>query len=108
MKLNITRKISLLSVLLVFCTAGMVAWVFYVSSNAILIKNKIEQLSFGVQQDGVKLVELVDSVQQDVRFISDLSSIDGIIQAHKAPDPDQVITADWIWRQRLSDADRHG
>jgi len=103
MNLNIAQKISLLSILLVLLTAGVVALVFYQRSSDILVEHAIEGLYRSAAQEGIKLKGPIDTIREDVRFVSVNPSVLGIIRARSGGGIDYLSNStEEQWCSRLA------
>ncbi|MDH5665224.1 MAG: ATP-binding protein [Nitrosopumilus sp.] len=103
MRLNITQKISLLSVFLITLTATGVAFVFYYSSSKTLLSHTSEELSHHVENQGDHLFQKMEAIIKDVQFLSNMPPVQGIVRARLSGGFDKKgDSSQSLWQNRLS------
>ncbi len=70
MKLGIATKIGALAFALILVTAGSVGVMVYQGSNAVLVRQELDNLGWDARLAGVRLVSGIGALRQDVLFLS--------------------------------------
>lgn len=81
MQLSIANRISLVSILLVMLSGGIVTLIFYQSSTKILVDNALDDLTSQLAQENLSLSAKSEALQHDIIFLSKVPPILGIIRA---------------------------
>ena len=103
MKLGIATKIGALAFALILVTAGSVGVMVYQGSNAVLVRQELDNLGWDARLAGVRLVSGIEALRQDVLFLSQTPPIQGIVRARVAGGVDpRDGSSERIWRQRLA------
>ena len=103
MKLNISQKISLLSVFLIVLTAGAVSITFYKNTSNTMVKHALEDLTRHVGKEGQHLRNRVDNIIKDIHFVAQIPPIQGIIRTIESGGIDKEGNSTRTqWEQRLT------
>ncbi len=100
--LGIAKKISLVSILFVVVTAGVVVVIFYNTTNTELMKHALRNLSHEAAKKSIDFTDKIDVLREEVRFLAGIPPIQGIIRARKNSGKDDAgKSTDQQWRRRL-------
>ena len=103
MKFGIGFKISLLAFFLVFVTAGAIGIVLYKDASQVLIRQKLDYLKSGTQQESIRLQSKIDTLRSDLLTLVGTPPIQGIVRSRKAGGADPLEgSTEELWRQRLA------
>jgi len=104
MNLSITNRISLFSILLVALTGGIVTLIFYQSSTKILVEHALNDLTGQLAQESLTLTAKTETLHHDIRFLTRVPPIQGIIRAtnNNGVDTEGRSTLE-EWRTRLEE-----
>jgi len=81
MNLSIANRISILSILLVTLTGGIVTLIFYQSGTKILVEDTLDDLTGQIAQETHIFAVKTDALHHDIRFLAKVPPIQGIIRA---------------------------
>ncbi len=81
MRLPLAYKFSLISILLVLGSVGVIGSLFYVKTSEILVKNALSDIAEKIKDEGDQLHAHIISQNEDVTFLASVSPIQGILRA---------------------------
>jgi len=80
---SLAYKFSLISILLVLGSVGVIGSLFYVKTSEILVKNALSDIAEKIHVEGDQLYAHIISQNEDVAFLANVSPIQGILRAAK-------------------------
>lgn len=80
MRLSIAHKISLLSILLVVVTAGVISGQFYSQTSQQLLNLALLSLADEIQEQGLKMQERIENQHQNILSLASIATIQNISQ----------------------------
>ena len=101
-----TYKMSIISFVLFLITAGTVGLIVYKAHNVALVNQEVKNLGDEAILMGIRLVSAIQTLRQDVLFLSKTPPIQGIIRARMAGGIDPLDgdgSTEKLWRQRFND-----
>ena len=81
MSLSLAYKFSLISILLVLGSVGVIGSLFYVKTSEILVKNALSDIAEKIRDEGDQLHAHIISQNEDVTFLANVSPIQGVLVA---------------------------
>ena len=81
MRLSLAYKFSLISILLVLGSVGVIGSLFYVKTSEILVKNALSDIAEKIRDEGDQLYAHIMSQNEDVTFLASVSPIQGMLRA---------------------------
>ena len=78
MRLSLAYKFSLISILLVLGSVGVIGSLFYVKTSEMLVNNALSDISEKIRDEGDQLNAHIISQNEDVTFLANVSPIQGI------------------------------
>jgi len=103
MNLSIVHKFSLMTVLLVLFSVSTVGWVFYSKTSELLIDEALKDISVEIFSAGSRLQEHIKNQHEDVIFLANTPSIQGLLRALKNGGYDKQGKStyqQWVRRQQ--------
>ncbi len=100
MKIGLSTKMTLLTVVLVILSSGIVEFLVYRENNRLLLRQEFENLSHEIRHQSFKIHATMGTLRQDVSFLSRLPSIQGIIRTQEGKDSLDGVTFK-RWHKRL-------
>lgn len=97
-------KMSIISFVLFLITAGTVGLIVYKAHNVALVNQEVKNLGDEAILMGIRLVSGIQTLRQDVLFLSKTPPIQGILRARMAGGIDPLDgdgSTEKLWRQRL-------
>lgn len=102
MKISIVHKLILSSIFLVLSSAGVVGGIFYTKTTDILVNNALIRITQDIKEAGSRLLQVVNSHDEDVLFLASTPPFQGIIRARSGAGIDQKDTTSYTqWTARL-------
>lgn len=99
---GIKTKISLLTFTLVIISAGTIGFVSYNYINSILLQQEAEKLNSEITTESARIGGLIETLRQDVLFLSNTPPIQGIARASLAKGIDSLDNSTHTeWEGRL-------
>ena len=103
MKFGIATRIGVLAFTLVLVTAVTVGVTIYTGGNRVLTQHELESLGEELHLQGAQIVSKVETLRDDIKFLSRTPPIQGIIRARTAGGVDPLDgSTEALWRQRLA------
>ena len=97
-------KMSIIFFVLILITAGTVGLIVYKAHHVALVNQEVKNLGDEANLMGIRLVSGIQTLRQDVQFLSKTPPIQGIIRARMAGGIDPLDgdgSTEKLWRQRL-------
>jgi len=102
LKLSITSKISLGSILLILITAAVVGGVFYTKTTDIMVVRALKHIAEDVWEAGIALQQMVNAHNEEVLFIANTPPFQGPIRARSGNGVDKQDTTHYVqWLARI-------
>lgn len=83
MKISIVHKFSLVTILFILISSGLVSWVFYYKTTEVLVLEALEDISTNIRHAGERLNSHITTQREDILFLSSAPAIQGILRAQK-------------------------
>ena len=90
-----TYKMSIISIVLFLITAGTVGLIVFKAHNVALVNQEVKNLGDEANLIGIRLVSGIQTLRQDVLFLSKTPPIQGIIRARMAR-RDRPLRRRWL------------
>ncbi len=102
LKLSITSKISLGSILLILITAGVVGGIFYTKTTDIMVVRALKHIAEDVREAGITLQQMVNAHNEEVLFLANTPPFQGVIRARSGNGVDKQDTTHYVqWLTRM-------
>lgn len=105
MKLKIAHKLALSSVLIITASVGLVTWLFYERSTAILVDHALEDISNNIDYASHRLQTRIQDQNEDVLYLANIGAVQNLIEADLDEDP-KVASAYEVWIKQLENTYR--
>ncbi len=95
-------KMSIIFFVLILITAGTVGLIVYKAHHVALVNQEVKNLGDEANLMGIRLVSGIQTLRQDVQFLSKTPPIQGIIRTRGTGGIDPLDgSTERLWRQRL-------
>lgn len=101
MKISIVHKLSTTTAALVLLSTVVVSWVFYSKTSAVLVEEKLKDISISIRDAGIRIQEHLEVQNEDALFLASMPPIQGILRAKNNSGYDQIDNSShkqWVKR----------